>query len=840
MKSYKSFFYKPLLFLCIGFLPNLVKLGAKDLPKVTRQFGVADEGSFTENKGQLKDRAGNQRPDILFVFTKNNTRIYLRKTGISYVFTDNPLINNRKRILDCDSNSNTTTRNNKGYRLDVDFVNCNPAPKIISKNPGSSYSNYYLPSCPDGLLNVMSYKIIIYKDIYPGIDLVFNSNESGIEYDFRVNKGANPDDIKLKYNGADKLNISEKGNLNIAFALGNITENAPKAYDENSKSLRSSFVMNSDNETVTFHLSGYHHQAITIDPSVAWSTYLGGRGNDILEWLAIDKESKIYGVGTTNSPDFPVTTGAFQDALGSPTGINLCIFKFSSDGKLIWSTYFGGTGDDGGEFDYAFTSNNGPAIAIDSENNIVVISGTTSKDLPVTSGTFQTAYLGGSAASTFNAFGDAFFAKFNSDGHRLWATYYGDPNNGTLGVSVAIDHADNIYITGLIAGPGDLQGSNQLYGYTMPATSNYDLETFIAKFSSGGTRLWSMLYGGSKANGWPSDWPTDVKTDDSNNVIVIGNYFATNFSLTNTKYTGTSTTMQTFILKFDSLGNRVWASSAGPYLGMVNAAVDKHYNIYCVGFTGYDGVGLQFVKNSYQPFYGGGMWDAFLVKFDHSGNIIWGTNFGGSDADIGTGVTVDSNENVTICGVTASTDFPIKNPIQANNAGGDGDGFVSQFDKAGNLVWSTYYGGNGVDNPTDIEQDINGNLYFCGMTESGNYPVKNAFQSTSSGHQKGFITKFGNNINKDSSTNYNDYFKLYPSITPDILTVESETYTPVDYNYEVFDILGRVLFKSDDGIHNGIYKKTISLEPYAAAMYIIVSRVGTTVYTNKIIKTQRY
>ncbi len=718
----------PFVFASLFLGPSI--LFGHSLGNSINKFNTSGTFSFKENKGQFKDRAGNKRPDILFVGSKGNSKVFLRKTGMSYVFSEHPHIVPRKyRFNKILTPSDTPGTVYKGYRLDVEFLNSNSNTKIITENPESSYTDYYLPACPDGLLNVRSYQRIIYQDIYPNIDLVFYTNENGLEYDFNIRKGGNPNDIKLKYNGADKLSLSDEGNLNITFPLGNIIENAPKVYDGNLKQLKSSFSINSEKETVSFHVQGFRNQAITIDPSVQWSTYIGGSGDEYLPTLAVDKDSNVYGVTTTNSPDFPVTTGAFQAALGDPKATNLGIFKFSSSGKLLWSTYYGGSGDDAGGFSIGSSGNNGPGIAVDSLDNIVVVSGTTSKDLPVTIGAYQTSFLGE---------GDALIAKFNTNGKRVWATYYGDANNGTIGEVVAIDHANNIYITGLVGGPGNLNGSNQKYGYTITSAAPDNEETFVTKFNAGGTRSWSLIYGGNKGMGSGYDFPTDICVDDSNNVIVVGNYYSSNFPLSrNTGYFVGVGMGILYILKFDSSGTRKWAISGGTFATMVNVAADKHNNIY---FTGI-GMGFLPLKDPYQPLFGGGNTDAFLAKLDNSGNLMWGTYFGGSGTDGGFGVTADSNENVSITGITSSTDFPIKNAIQSTYGGGAYDGFVAKFDESGGLVWSTYLGGNGLDNPTDIERDLRGNLYLGGVNYSGGYPVKNAFQNNSNGGEEGFITK---------------------------------------------------------------------------------------------------
>ncbi|HEX8265317.1 MAG TPA: FG-GAP-like repeat-containing protein [Pyrinomonadaceae bacterium] len=138
--------------------------------------------------------------------------------------------------------------------------------------------------------------------------------------------------------------------------------------------------------------------------------------------------------------------------------------------------------------------------------------------------------------------------------------------------------------------------------------------------------------------------------------------------------------------------------------------------------------------------------DAFAVKFNSSGNsLVFSTFLGGTFNDVGTGIVSDQEANLYLVGVTGSTNFPLENPIQANNAGGQ-DVFVSKINANGSaLVYSTYLGGSTTDSGSSIALDSDKNVYLTGSTVSANYPVQNALQLTcascASFQNDAFLTK---------------------------------------------------------------------------------------------------
>lgn len=239
---------------------------------------------LTENKGQLIDMGGHLRPDVLYAGESGEVGIYLRKTGISYVFAKSETRGedeNGSSILSTaripQQQSEVTV---KQHRIDLDFVNCDPDPVIINSDRVEGHNNYYLSHSLGGITRVYSYNKITYENIYPGIDIVFyGGKECGLKYDIVVRPGGNPNDIKIKYTGTDKLRIESAlggEELKIAHSLGEITENLPKVYQNiNGKIVNVIAEYELEGTTLNFKLGTFNSsEALVIDPWANWISTL--------------------------------------------------------------------------------------------------------------------------------------------------------------------------------------------------------------------------------------------------------------------------------------------------------------------------------------------------------------------------------------------------------------------------------------------------------------------------------------------------------------------------------------------------------------------------------------
>ncbi|MCE5213695.1 MAG: DUF3344 domain-containing protein [Methanobacterium sp.] len=191
--------------------------------------------------------------------------------------------------------------------------------------------------------------------------------------------------------------------------------------------------------------------------------------------------------------------------------------------------------------------------------------------------------------------------------------------------------------------------------------------------------------------------------------------------------------------------------------------VDDDGNIYITGQTA--STNFPTTSNAYQTTNAGGT-DAYLVKFNSSGTLMYSTYLGGSGNDYGSGIIVDTNGNIYITGYTASTNFPTtSNAYQNTNAGSD-DLFLAKFNSNGDLTYSTYLGGSGSDKVGytlagvssckiggNIAIDNDGNVYITGYTSSTDFPTTvGAYQTSKAGYDDIFVSKFNSSGNLVYST----------------------------------------------------------------------------------------
>lgn len=328
---------------------------------------------------------------------------------------------------------------------------------------------------------------------------------------------------------------------------------------------------------------------------------------------------------------------------------------------------------------------------------------------------------------------DAFLAKFNAGGERLWATYFGGtgPENG---YSVTTDKEGNVYLTGETSISTNLStaGSHQ------PSNGgNYD--AYLARFSANGALLWSTYYGGTGA-----DYGRSVATDDEGNVYLAGITASNNMATPGAHQPTPGGGNDAFLAKFNKDGVRQWSTyygGSGTESGF-GVAVDANGYVYLTGITG--SVNNIASPGSYQPVKAAGN-DAYLAKFDKNGVRQWGTYFGGNNSDNATAIATDAMNRIYIAGNTASTDLPAASGFQSSNGGGT-DAFAVQFNADGTVNWATYYGNTGTENGRHIHASKDGFVYLSGNTTSNiGIATAGSIQETYGGNTDAFLVKLTTN-----------------------------------------------------------------------------------------------
>ncbi len=499
---------------------------------------------------------------------------------------------------------------------------------------------------------------------------------------------------------------------------------------------------------VGFQIARYDTtRPLVIDPTLSYSTYLGGNGNDIGYAIAVDSAGSAYVTGVTGSTNFPgASTSPIQsNSLGST---EVFVTKFNAAGNaLLYSTYLGGSG---GETGYA--------IAVDSLGNAYVTGET---DSPTAAGPGNVPFPKvGPIQSVYKGGGDAFITKINASGNALvYSTYLG--GSGTeRGYGIAVDGSFNAYVTGstssgLSTTVPNVNDFPTTAGALQPLTASPGAaDAFVTMIDAAGSALVYSTYLGGNGNDSSIDGG-GIALDSDGNAYVAGTTRSSNFP-----GAGTSTIQATlnrgaatgrsdgFVVKFNATGSALLYST---YLGgdtddAVNGiAIDSFRNAYVVGYT--DSINFPTASPLQAAKGGTAGEDAFVAKINAAGSaLLFSTYLGGSVGERAYAVAVDSHGNALVSGFTSSGDFPKVTPIQAVG-GGSGDAFITEFNAAGSaLLHSTYLGGTtGVEHGYGIAVDTlhNDDVYVTGDTNSTNFPTVNPFQAsfTALGGTEAFVAK---------------------------------------------------------------------------------------------------
>ena len=348
-----------------------------------------------------------------------------------------------------------------------------------------------------------------------------------------------------------------------------------------------------------------------------WATYYGGTGDEMLKSsVATDAVGNVYLAGITNSTS-GMTSGGFQNIYGGGSQ-DAFVVKFSTSGSRLWATYYGGASTDYGN-----------SITTDASGN-VYLAGQTGSTSGIASGGFQNVFGGGASF-------DAFLVKFDATtGNRLWGTYYGTTNYDA-GNSVAADATGNIYLAGNTTSISGIAsgGFQNIYG----GASIWTGDAFLVKFNSAGTRLWATYYGGTD-----DEETSCVATDALGNVYLAGETYSASGLGSGGFQNNMIGSENQFLVAFDASGNRLCATYYGQnHEEDIGVAVDKFGHVYMTGSTNsFSGI----VSGGFQNIYGGGSYDAYLVKFTScivplSVNVV-STNINCNDNCTGTGMATPS------------------------------------------------------------------------------------------------------------------------------------------------------------------------------------------------------
>jgi len=489
-----------------------------------------------------------------------------------------------------------------------------------------------------------TYERLAWEELYEGVDLLVDATPGrAFSYRFVLSPGADPKRIAMEWAGARSVRASDDGrDLEVATDVGVLTVRGLRAFAIEDRGRRELSVRHVVRGTTVFlDVDGWSGRVpLVVDPSVGWSSFLGGSGGENANAVALDGSGNVLVAGLTESTNFPAT-GGFDATLGDSTGDGF-VAKLAPSGALLWSTYLGGVSEDVAT-----------AVSTNAAGEVVVTGYTQSSNFPL---------LGG--LDTTLGVLDAFVTKLSPSGALVWSRFLGGAG-GDLGYGVALDPSGNALVAGYTRSSD------------FPTTGGFDTtlgsadgDAFLTKVSGAGAIVWSSYLGGSY-----TDSGYGVATDASGNAFVTGYTESANFPTTggfDTIIGGGVNVPDAFVAKVSSAGALLWSS----FLGGASSdrgraiAVSPSGDAFVTGET----TSSDFpASGGFDATFGGGTnADAFLTRVSSSGALIWSSYLGGAFAsDRGYGVAVDGSGSVVVVGSTSSNDFPISGGFDITRAGQD-------------------------------------------------------------------------------------------------------------------------------------------------------------------------
>lgn len=566
----------------------------------------------------------------------------------------------------------------RGRSVRVRFAGANLGATVESEIPAPTRLNYFIGSDPTSWRpDVPVYGRVVYRELWPGVDLAIGSGPAGFACSLEAREGANTGAARFELDAGDGARPS---NIDVAELEALLASAGVRA--KRSAGPASGARSNPIGEHV------FDNPA-----TLRWSTFLGGTAEEIGWSTAIDSQGNAVVTGLNTSTFFPTTPGAY-DRVYSGLG-DVFVAKFSPDGAtLLWSTFLGGD---------TTLPEYGLSVIVDEGDNPIVTGHTRSEDFPTTAGAYDTDY---------NLGADVFVSKLSRSGNSLlWSTYLGGFDHD-IGYDLDLDAAGNPVVAGRALSPN--------FPTTFGAydrTPNGEEDGFIAKLSANGSALiWSTFLGGSLYDGVQA-----IELDAFDAPIVCGYMASLDFPggaadglydvfVTKLSASGTALSWSRVLggssydyctgLDLDSMGNPVICGSTGSFDFPVTAGA------YDVTYNGDD--------------------DVLAAKLSGvTGATVWATFVGGSAPvyEIARGVVLDGTNRPILAGATPSADFPTTPDGFDTSHNGASDVFVVRLDAAGSaLEWGSFFGGPVDDYAFAIASDGAGDVVVTGSADTG-FPV---------------------------------------------------------------------------------------------------------------------
>ncbi len=653
-----------------------------------------------------------------------------------------------------------------GHDYRVFFSGSNPvSPKASSVASATRY-NFFIGKQPDWRSNVPAYSEILYEQLYPGIDLKIRNGDDFLKYDFELEAGNSGESICMEFQGTSGIELLG-GRLRIKTAIGTLEEHIPKAYqlvEGVAKEISCSYTLKNNRVGFRFAEKPDPRYKTVIDPLLVFFTYSGAIDDNWANTAVSDHQGNSYTAGTIYGSSLPTTTGAIDRSYNGSDGeeayfsYDIGLMKFDPSGsQLIYCTFIGGSGADTPH-----------SLAIDNDNNLVILGSTSSPNFPVSENAFQSGFMGGPVEYPFgfeNGFilptyvlgSDLFVTKISENGNQILASTYlgGSGTDGIMTVyeTLVTNYGDQFRSDVLVAPDGSIYIASHSHSENFPTANafrNYrsgPQDGVVVRFSADLSSLrWATYFGGNGEDAFYS-----LKLISGNRVVLCGGSNSSGIPVGQSAWQPLNNGgIDGLAAVFNSLsGSFVGATftGTGSYDQAYLVEGDPSGNILLLGQT----MGIMPKTTGFGQNEGGN----FIQKFNSTLSAIqWSCTFGDTKRQpniVPTGFMLDSCERIFIAGWGGSVNYsgngfaggyttglPVSPDALQANSGDQSDFYFLVLNKdAASMVYGTYLGadtrrGEHVDGGTS-RFDRNGVITqaICGCRDrQGDYlrGTVNAFQ----------------------------------------------------------------------------------------------------------------